>query len=132
MKDRQLRELAHRFFDALETGDVDTIADIYHPDMVFWVNLTPDTERKGSDNLKTLEAGYKLNRRRTYDDRRINTFENGFVAQYSCNVTRLDGTKNSLWAALVVRVNKDGKFTRLDEYLDSSKFNGGKLPVKAD
>jgi ketosteroid isomerase-like protein len=122
LTDRLIREQAHRFFDALENTDVATIADIYHPDMIFWVNLTPDTDRKGSDNLKTLEAGSKLNRRRLYNDRRINTFDNGFVCQYSCDVVKLDGRKSNLQSAVVVRMDKDGRFVRLDEYLDSSKF----------
>lgn len=119
MNDRELRALAHRFYDALDASDLDTIADIYHQDMKFWVNITGE-EKTREQSLAILEAGKTVNRRRTYDDRRINTFQGGFVCQYSCNVVRLDGSKHSAWACLVVRC-KDGKFLRMDEYIDSSK-----------
>lgn len=126
MKETEIRELCHRFFDALETNDYGTIAEIYHPDMKFWVNLTGE-EKTAAQNLATLEAGAKLNRRRTYDDRRINTFANGFVAQFSCTVTKLDGSRYAHAAALVVHCS-NGKFVRIDEYMDSGKF--AKAPAK--
>lgn len=128
MNDAELRELYHRFFDALETQDVDTIADIYAPGMKFWINLTPDKESSREENLVTLVAGYARARRRTYDDRRINTFQGGFVVQYSVNIVLHDQKTLSLWACLVVRASK-GKITRIDEYLDSSKMN--RPPAKA-
>jgi ketosteroid isomerase-like protein len=119
MNDRELRELCNRFLDALDASDIETIADIYHPDMKFWINLTGE-EKTREQNLAVLEAGKTVNRRRTYDHRRINTFAGGFICQFSCNIVRLDGSKHSAWACIVVRC-KDGKFLRIDEYLDSSK-----------
>jgi ketosteroid isomerase-like protein len=119
MNDRELRDLCNRFFDALDASDIETIADIYHPDMKFWINLTGE-EKTAQQNLAILEAGKTVNRRRTYDHRRINTFDGGFICQFSCNIVRLDGSKHSAWACVVVRC-KDGKFLRIDEYLDSSK-----------
>jgi ketosteroid isomerase-like protein len=122
MKDSELRELCHKFFDAVECGDLGTVADLYAPGMKFWINMNPDKEATREENLATLEAGKSKARRRTYDDRRINTFAGGFVCQYTVNVVLLDGNKLSLWAALVVRCS-NGQITRIDEYLDSSKFS---------
>jgi ketosteroid isomerase-like protein len=120
MTDRELRDLCHRFLDALERGDVATVAQIYAPDFRLWANVT-GAEITAAENLKILHDGAALHRRRTYDDRAINTFERGFVVQYSVNVVTHAGKRASLWACLIAQC-KDGKITRIDEYLDSGKF----------
>ena len=65
--------------------------------------------------------GRDLHRRRTYDDRIISTFDDGFVVQYTVTVVAHNGTKVPLSACLVAEV-RDGKITKLFEYLDSGKF----------
>jgi ketosteroid isomerase-like protein len=120
MKDTELRELCHRFLDAVERRDVDAVAELYAPDFAFWINLT-GAESGREENLKTLGEGYALHRRRTYDDRRVDTFAAGFVARYSVSVVEHNGRRTSLWACIVAQC-RDGRITRIDEYLDSSKF----------
>ena len=68
--------------------------------------------------------GKRLHRRRTYNDRNINTFDDGFVAQYTMHVVAHDGSKVPLSACLVAEV-RDGKIMKLFEYLDSGKFRSG-------
>jgi ketosteroid isomerase-like protein len=114
------RELCHTLFDAVEAGDLDTVASCYAPDMAFWCNLT-GTEQSREQNLETLRDGAAILRRRTYDDRMISTFDDGFVAQYTVTAIAHDGSRRSLWACLVATVH-DGRIVRMDEYLDSSKF----------
>ena len=120
MTDGELRDLCHRYFDAIERRDGRTVAELYAPDFTFWVNLT-GAESSRDENLKALAEGYALHRRRTYDDRTIDTFETGFVVQYSVNVVTHDGRRTSLWACVVARC-RDGRITRIDEYLDSIHF----------
>ena len=120
MTDRELRELCARYFDAIERRDVEAVAELYAPDFNFWVNLT-GAESSREQNLATLRDGYALLRRRSYDDRTIDTFETGFVVRYSVNVVAHDGRRASLYACIVAQC-KDGRITRIDEYLDSSKF----------
>ena len=59
-----------------------TVEQCYAPDMTMWFNVTGQTSTR-EENLATLAAGYGLHRRRTYDDRIVNTFDDGFVAQYT-------------------------------------------------
>jgi ketosteroid isomerase-like protein len=118
--DAELRVLCHRFFDALERADIDTIAKLYAPGMQLWVNVT-GKEISADENLAVLRDGAKLHRRRTYDDRTINTFDTGFVVQYSVNVVAHSGKRTSLSACVIAQC-RDGKITRLDEYLDAGKF----------
>jgi ketosteroid isomerase-like protein len=120
MTDRELRELCTRFLDAIERHDLEAVAELYAPDFAFWVNLS-GTESSREQSLATLREGYALLRRRSYDDRTIDTFETGFVARYSVNVVQHDGRRSSLWACIVAQC-KGGRITRIDEYLDQSKF----------
>ena len=121
MTDGELRALCHQFFDALEARDVKTIASLYHDDLAFWFNVTDATTTR-AQNLDTLAAGYARHRRRTYSDRIINTFDGGFVMQYTLNIVQHSGQKSVLFPCVVVQC-KDGQITRMDEYIDSGKFS---------
>lgn len=120
MTDTELRALCQRFFDAIERSDYGEVALLYAPEFRIWVNLT-GTESSAEENLAALRDGASLHRRRTYDDRTVDTFEGGFVVQYSVNVVAHSGRRTSLSACLVAQC-RDGRITRIDEYLDSGKF----------
>lgn len=114
------RRLVHRLFDAIEAGDLAAVADCYAPDMTMWFNVTGQTST-GAESLQALANGYEIQRRRTYNDRLIDTWDDGFLARYTLNVVLLDGSTATLWACLVGEVH-DGRIVHLAEYLDSSKF----------
>lgn len=118
--DTEHRRLCNALFDAIETGDIDAVERCYAPEMTLWLNVTGE-EMTREDNLATLVKGRDLHRRRTYDDRTINTFADGFVAQYTVHVVAHNGSETALAACLVAEV-RDGKVTKLFEYLDSGKF----------
>ena len=120
MTDSEIRALCHRFFDAIEARDVETIADLYRDDLAFWFNVTGQTATK-ADNLAALTAGYARHRQRRYNDRIVNTFPSGFVMQYTLNISHHDGRETALFPCVVV-LCRDGKITRIDEYIDSGKF----------
>jgi ketosteroid isomerase-like protein len=128
MTDAELRDLCHRYFDAIERRDVQTVAELYAPEFRFWINLT-GAETSREENLKALAEGYALHRRRTYDDRTIHTFETGFVVRYSVNVVEHSGRRTSL-SACVVAGCRDGRITRIDEYLDSIHFRARRRPAR--
>ena len=114
------RRLAHALFDALERGDVEAVADCYAPGMTMWANFTMQTSTR-EENLAAIEAGTSVLRRRTYDDRQIHTFHDGFVAQYTCTVTTHQGKHVPLASCLVGTVH-DGRIVKLEEYTDSGRF----------
>jgi ketosteroid isomerase-like protein len=114
------RKLCNDFFDAIERNDLDAVGRCYAPDMTMWVNLT-GTEMGRDENLQVLRDGASMHRRRTYDDRRINAWDDGFMVQYTTTVVALDGTKVALSSCLVADV-RDGKIAKLYEYLDSGQF----------
>ena len=118
--DTEHRRLCHALFDALETGDVAGVDACYAPDMTMWINVSGETITREA-NLEAVDKGRGLHRRRLYNDRNINTFDDGFVVQYTTTVVALDGTKVALSSCLVADT-RDGKITKLYEYMDSGKF----------
>ena len=62
MTDSELRALCHRFLDAIERQDFETVADVYHPELRFWVNLT-GKELSRDESLSVLREGAGRHRR---------------------------------------------------------------------
>ena len=118
--DTEHRRLCHALLDAIEQGDIAAVDACYAPDMTMWFNVTGH-ESSRADNLAALAKGKGLHRRRLYNDRNVNTFDDGFVAQYTCHVVAHNGARVALSACLVAEVH-DGKIVKLFEYLDSGKF----------
>ena len=118
--DTEHRQLCHALFDAIEQGDIAAVEACYAPEMTMWFNGT-GRESSRADNLEALRKGTDLHRRRLYNDRVIDTFDDGFVVQYTCNVVTHSGARAALSACLVAEVH-DGKIVKLFEYLDTGKF----------
>jgi ketosteroid isomerase-like protein len=118
--DTERRRLCHALFDALEQGDIAAVDACYAPEMTMWFNVTNE-ESTREQNLEALVKGKRLHRRRTYNDRMISTFDDGFIAQYTLNVVGHNGSTVSLSACPVGEIH-DGKIVKLFEYLDSGKF----------
>lgn len=118
--DTEHRALCHALFDAIEREDLDAMAHCYAPGMTLWFNVTGE-EVSGDDTIAAQAAGRRIQRRRTYDDRIVNTFDDGFVVQYTLTVVLHDGSRRALSACAVAEVH-DGLIVRLSEYLDSSRF----------
>lgn len=121
-----IRALCHRFFDALEAGDLDTLGALYDDRLGFWFNATGKTSTK-TESLDAIRAGKSRHKQRRYNDRVIQVFDGGFVMQYTLNIEHHDGAKTTLYPA-VVALCRDGRIFRMDEYIDSGKF---KTPLPA-
>jgi ketosteroid isomerase-like protein len=112
-------ELADRFFAAVETGDVDVLRELYHPDAEIWHNTDGVAQRR-DDNLATLawmrrhlpDLHYTAIRRAATTD--------GFVQQHVLVATNRAGRRVEVPACIVTKIGDDGRITRLDEYLDSA------------
>ena len=114
--DTEMRKICNDFFDALESGDIERIGSFYAEDMTMWVNTTGQTMTR-EENLKVLADGRALHRRRLYNDRNIRAVHDGFVVQYTCEVTTHKGDTFPLSSCLVAQVWGD-KIVKLYEYMD--------------
>lgn len=111
-------ELANRFFNGIENGDVATVRDCYHPDVQVWLN-TAGVAKNRDENLAVLSGLVAKTSSRRYLDRRIIVTPDGFVQQHVLNAEHLKGPVLNLPAALVCAV-KDSRIVRIDEYFDSA------------
>jgi ketosteroid isomerase-like protein len=120
MDEYETRELCEQFFDAYQDGRVDVLRRIMSDDCIVWHNVfLEDTTR--DENLAAYPNSYQGQRRRTYDDRTIDAFEDGFVIQYSLGGVMHNGHRGSMPICIVGRCS-NGKITRIDEYMDTARF----------
>ena len=110
-------EVAERFFAAIDAGDVSAIYDTYAPDAVIWHNFD-DVEQTRDENVRMLGWAVKHLGNMRYTDVRRTATDSGFAQQHVLRATNTNGIEIEVPAALFVSV-RDGKITRLDEYIDS-------------
>ena len=120
MTEGEIRELCTEFLDAYENRRVDVLARLYADDCIVWHNVF-GRETTGRENLERFHDSYRGQRRRTYDDRTIDAFDDGFVVRYTLHGVQTNGHRGALWICIVGRC-RDGRITRIDEYMDSGKF----------
>ncbi len=110
--------VAQRLFEAIETGDVGAVRDLYAQDAVIWHN-TDGIEQTAEQNLATLSWVVENLAERRYEDVSRSVTDRGFVQQHMMRWTKADGTRAELPACIVATCS-DGLITRIDEYLDSA------------
>lgn len=117
------RAVVDAFFMALESGDVEAMDALYADDLVVWTNLTKvDAARAPSLKLvawlsrKVADLRYEIVARH---DITLPDGAAGLVQQHVLTGRAPDGTELRAPACLVIAV-RDGKITRIDEYLDGS------------
>ena len=112
-----VRALARTLVSAMESYDSAGVRECYAPDMRFWHNAF-DTEMSGGEHIKLMEKHYfhrYLNPK--YINSRIDLIEGGFVLQHILTARLADdGGEVRMPICVVARV-KDGRITRIDEYL---------------
>ena len=111
-------DLAERFFRAVERGDIDQIRAIYAPDARIWHNHDRK-EQTVDENLRVLGwVAKNLTNRRYRVERRV-AIPGGFLQQHILEADTAGGPF-SMPACFVVQI-KDGRISRLEEYLDSAQ-----------
>lgn len=113
-----IEEVATRFFAAIEAGDIEAIGQIYAPDAVIWHN-TDQVEQSVEQNLVVLRWVHEHVKGWHYEDVRRSCFPGGFVQQHVGKGTAPSGLPVAMPACIVASV-RDGRVTRIDEYIDSA------------
>jgi ketosteroid isomerase-like protein len=120
MNERETLELADRFFTAIPKGDLDTVRAIYAPDALIWHNNDQNTQSV-EQNLQVLAWVTKNIAGLRYEEIRRYVTPAGFVQQHVLRGTAPNGKPLEVPACILCSV-KDGRITRLDEYLDSAQI----------
>ena len=112
-------ELVVRFFAALEGGDIDALREIYAPDAVIWHN-DDLVEQPVEENLNVLRGLYRAVSGLRYDVIRRVPAADGVLQQHVLRGRLPGGAEIALHAAMYLQV-RDGRITRIEEYLDSGQ-----------
>lgn len=111
-------QVAERLFAAIMAGNVDAVRDIYALDAVIWRN-NDGLEQSVDDNLRVLQWVVTHIRNLRYEDIRRQRTDTGFLQQHVLRGTASNGHELNVPACIICTV-RDGRITRLEEYLDSA------------
>jgi ketosteroid isomerase-like protein len=116
-------DIAKKFFDAIEAGDIDTVYNLFSVDAKIWHN--PDEAIVPREvTAKTLKAMHRFVSDIKYLERKVDSWPTGFVERHLLTgVRKADGVKVRMPVCIVCEINGEGKITRLDEYFDSAVQN---------
>jgi ketosteroid isomerase-like protein len=109
--------IAERLFAAVAAGDLAGVRALYAPDVRVWHNVD-NVAQTAEENLVTLQWVAANIRDLRYEEVRRQATADGFVQQHVLRGTVGDGVAVEIPACLVATI-RDGRITRLDEYLDS-------------
>lgn len=112
-------EVCDQLFSAIMRGDVDAVRGIYAPDAVIWHN-NDQVEQSPDENLRTLRWVTTNVKELRYEDMVRHGTPTGFVQQHVLRGIAPNGKALELPACIVCEV-KEGRITRLSEYLDSAQ-----------
>lgn len=116
-------EIGKRFFKAIEQGDIETVRNLYHPDVEIWHNVDGLERRKTGqsreENVALLEILTKVVKDWEYDVWYREVTETGFVQQHILRGLLPNGETLALPVCIIFQIS-EGQITRLDEYLDSA------------
>lgn len=121
-RDAQLLELCDRFFDALEQKDYEALERCYASEAVIWHSHDGRYQPR-AENLAMLKKGMEETQQDVrYKDRRIRTFEGGFVQQHRIEVTWANGSKGRMDVCFVA-YTRNGRISRAYEYFDAGQVD---------
>lgn len=118
-KDSETLALADKFFDSLEAYDYETFESCYAPEALVW-HSHDCLYQSRADNLAMLKNAMQTHQKMEYVNRRIRTFEGGFVQQHTCYVTWANGYRGGM-DTLFVAYTRDNMITRIYEYFDTAQ-----------
>ncbi len=117
---REIDALANRFFKAIERADIDAVAQVYAPEVEYWVNVRDQS--RGLDTVLELVERFSTKVRNLhYEVESRDFFPGGFVQRCRITGKTASGEAMNIPLCLVIYV-ENGRIVRLYEYLDSASI----------
>jgi uncharacterized protein len=114
-------EVAQQLFERIEAKNVDGVAALYADDILVWHNFDNATQSK-AENLRTLGGLTKNVAQIRYDVTERLSLGDRVVQRHVLRCRAANGEEVAIPACIFVSV-RDGKITRIDEYLDTAQSN---------
>ena len=118
--DDTIDAFAAAFIGAILANDVDAVIAMYTGDATIWHNFD-ELDQTPAQNAKTLRALHRLIPGFRYEDIRRTVLTDGFWQQHVLCAGTARGAEMRIPAALRVTL-RDGRISRLEEYLDPAPF----------
>ena len=119
-------DVANRLFGAIERGEYDTVDGMWADDVTVWhTGDSQDNDRVRA--LKVIRWFLDNTTRRSYEILDRQYFDGGFVQQHVLRAGRsdrgersdgMDDTSIEMRVCIVIKVDAEGRITRVDEYFD--------------
>jgi uncharacterized protein len=114
-------DVAQRLFDSIESKSVEAVAALYADDIAVWHNFSNAVQSK-AENLTTLTGLTKSVAHIRYDvTERVLLGDR--VMQRHLLRCRVDDGEEIVIPACIFVTARNGKITRIDEYLDTAQSN---------
>lgn len=113
---QETERIASEFFAAIEHRDLDTVRELYSPEVEVWHNVTGKSQTR-EENLSLLRYFTGRVSELRYEVLARDLFQGGFVQRHILHGRLESGSLIAAPVCLVVYVS-GGKITRLFEYLD--------------
>ena len=117
--EESIKQLADRFFAAIENVDREALDGIYTKDAVVWHNYD-NFEQPRDANIAMLAEFPKMFKSFKYTRIRRAYFDGGFVQQHVCSGVRANGKPFEVPNCMVVTV-RGQQIARIDDYFDSAQ-----------
>ena len=112
--------LASRLFKAIESADVEVVAQIYAPDVAYWINFSDQT--LGLDSILDLTRFFTQKVKGLhYEIQSREFFPGGLVQRCIITGELASGEMLAVPLCLIIYI-EDGRITRLYEYMDFASF----------
>lgn len=113
-------DVAEGFASALLAGDAAALTELFSPEAVLWHNFSGHEDAPASFVPGFVRFGARVQGLRFEDVRRVGT-PTGFVEQHTIAGVTAAGAPVAIRECLIATV-RDGRITRLNEYLDSAQL----------
>jgi ketosteroid isomerase-like protein len=110
-------DVANRLFGAIERGEYDTVDGMWADDVTVWhTGDSQDNDRVRA--LKVIRWFMNVTTSRSYEILDREYFDGGFVQQHILRASRSDDVSIEMRVCIVIKVDAEGRITRVDEYFD--------------
>jgi ketosteroid isomerase-like protein len=114
--------LAHKLFDGIERGDMETFHELCHPDSTMWQAQRPDTERSFGDFFRGIPNMHAAMPNMRYAERDYALFEGGDIfCLHALAGTTFLGVDVRAHQMMRLRM-RDGKMARLEMCVDTVRL----------
>jgi ketosteroid isomerase-like protein len=120
--------IADRFFEAIESTDLEVVEALYSSDASVWHSYDNLVQTR-TENIAVIASFPVIFSTFKYCEIRRHFFEDGLVQQHVLRGTTKAGVPFALFACMVITIWR-GQISHIDEYFDTAQVPDSALPSR--